>query len=247
MTKEEVIAALLREPWTGHALLFRHRHPAATPRFHLDIVRAWHDGSRPRVLIQAFRGAAKSTLAEEAILIQALLRQFHNGIILGETYERAVERLRSIKHEIETNQLIFELFGDQVGPVWSESKIVLNNGAIIQAFGRGQSLRGSKHLDYRPDRCFADDIENEDSVISPEAIEKTKNWFMATVEPALEPGALLRVSGTPLNPRSLICQLAADPAWSTQVYPIVHVDADGSERATWPERFPLADVTKKRN
>ena len=247
MTKEEVIAALLREPWTGHALLFRHRHPAATPRFHLDIVRAWHDASRPRVLIQAFRGAAKSTLAEEAILIQALLRQFHNGIILGETYERAVERLRSIKHEIETNQLIFELFGDQVGPVWSESKIVLNNGAIIQAFGRGQSLRGSKHLDYRPDRCFADDIENEDSVISPEAIEKTKNWFMATVEPALEPGALLRVNGTPLNPRSLICQLAADSAWSTQVYPIVHMDADGSERATWPERFPLADVTKKRN
>jgi len=238
---------MMREPWLAHATLFRHRHPTPTPRFHREIVRLWHDATLPRVLVQAFRGAAKSTLAEEAIIIQALTRGFHNGIILGETYERAVERLRAIKHELETNPLIFELFGEQVGPVWSEQKIVLTNGAIIQAFGRGQSLRGSKHLDWRPDRAFADDIENEDSVATPEAIEKTKNWLMATVEPALEPGALMRVNGTPLHPRCVICQLAADAAWVTRVYPVLHIDpTTGEERSTWPERFPLADITRKR-
>src|SRR5215831_14219993 len=147
--RETTIAEMMRHPWMAHVALFKHRHPAPTPRFHIEIVKLWHSAI-PNVLIQAFRGAAKSTLAEEAILVQALLRKFHNAIILGETYERAVERLRSIKHEIETNNLIEQLFGNQVGPVWSEAKIVLNNGAIIQAFGRGQSLRGSKHLDFRP-------------------------------------------------------------------------------------------------
>jgi len=239
--KETTIAEMMRRPWLAHHSLFRHRHPAPTPLFHIEIVKLWH-GRHPQVLIQAFRGAAKSTLAEEAILIQALLRQFRNGIILGETYERAVERLRSIKNELETNHFIEQTFGDQVGPIWSESKIVLNNGTIIQAFGRGQSLRGSKHLDYRPDRCFADDIENEDSVISPEAIEKTKTWLMATVLPALEPGYLFRINGTPLHPRSVICQLAADPGWLTRVYPIVN----GEDVPIWPERFSLADVNKKR-
>ena len=88
--KEQTIAEMMRYPVLAHHMLFRHRHPAPTPAFHHEIVRLWH-GARPQVLIQAFRGAAKSTLAEEAIVIQACLRQFHNGIILGETYERAVD------------------------------------------------------------------------------------------------------------------------------------------------------------
>jgi len=241
-SKPELIACLIRDPWLAHSTLFRHRHPNPTPLFHQEIVRLWHDSTLPRVLIQAFRGAAKSTLAEEAIIVQACLRGFHNGIILGETYERAVERLRAIKHEFESNPLIEELFGDQVGPIWSEAKIQLNNGTIIQAFGRGQSLRGSKHLDHRPDRAFADDIENEDSVATPEAIEKTKTWLMATVIPALEPAALIRVNGTPLSPRCLVCQLAADPGWETRIYPVVNSD----NQSSWPERFSDEWIEKKR-
>ena len=244
-TKEDVVATLMRAPLLAHRMLFKHRHTNQTPPFHREIVELWH-GPHERVLIQAFRGAAKSTLAEEAIIIQAVLRQFHNAIILGETYERAVERLRAIKHELETNLFLNELFGDQVGPIWSEAKIQLNNGVIIQAFGRGQSLRGSKHLDHRPDRAFADDIENEDSVTTPEAIEKCKTWLMATVMPALDPGAQVRVNGTPLHPRSVICQLELDPGWLTRIYPIVSIDEQGEEKPTWPERFPLADIAKKR-
>jgi hypothetical protein len=244
--KGATIADLMREPLLAHRLLFKHRHANLTPPFHREIIELWHS-SAPSVLIQAFRGAAKSTLAEEALIIQALLRQFHNAIVLGETYERAVERLRAIKHEIETNQLIFALFGDQVGPIWSEAKIQLNNGAIIQAFGRGQSLRGSKHLDHRPDIAFADDIENEDSTISPEAIEKTKTWLMATVLPALEPSSRVRVNGTPLHPRSVICQLAADPGWVTRTYPISYPDpTTGEEVPTWPDRFDLPTIAHKR-
>lgn len=244
--KEDVIASFLREPLLAHRMLFKHRHSSPTPPFHREIIELWH-GPAERVLIQAFRGAAKSTLAEEAIIIQALLRGFHNAIILGETYERAVERLRAIKHELETNPFLNELFGDQVGPVWSEAKIQLNNGAIIQAFGRGQSLRGSKHLDHRPDRAFADDIENEDSVATSEAIDKCKTWLMATVLPALEPASLIRINGTPLHPRSVICQLAADPGWLTRIYPISHLDPEtGEEIPTWAGRFPLADIQKKR-
>jgi hypothetical protein len=71
--REQTIAEMMRYPVLAHHTLFKHRHPAPTPRFHHEIVRLWH-GTHPQVLIQAFRGAAKSTLAEEAILIQALLR-----------------------------------------------------------------------------------------------------------------------------------------------------------------------------
>lgn len=237
---------LARTPRKAHRVLFNHRHPNKTPPFHLEIIDLWHSGFA-RVLIQAFRGAAKSTLAEEAIIIQALLRQFKNGIILGETFDRAVERLRAIKHEFETNEKIERLFGNQVGATWSESKIVLANGVIIQAFGRGQSLRGSKHLDARPDRAFCDDIENEESVVSPEAIAKCMQWFMAVVIPALDPVAKIRINGTPLHPQSVLCQLAADPSWITRIYPIEHFSTRSGERVpTWPDRFDLSAIDAKR-
>lgn len=203
--------------------------------------------SHPQVAIEAFRGAAKSTLAEEAITLGAAYREFHNAIILGETYHRAVERLTAVKHEIETNPYLEELFGSLVGPVWTEGKIVLANGIIIQAFGRGQSLRGSKHLDHRPDLAFGDDIEDEESTKDEDAIRKTMRWLMAVVKPALAPHAKIRINGTRLHPKSVIVQLASQPDWVARQYPIEHIDPNTGDRAaTWAARRPLAWIDEER-
>lgn len=242
---EKLVLEMGRDPRLAHAVLFPHRHHNLTPEFHYEIIELWHS-SIVKVLIQAFRGAAKSTIAEEAIIVQACLRQFKNGIILGETYERAVERLRAIKHEFETNTALTPLFGDLVGTTWSEGKIILANGVIIQAFGRGQSLRGSKHLDWRPDRAFGDDIENEESVASEEAIAKTMRWLMSVVMPALDPSALVRINGTPLHPNSVIAQLEKDPSWVGRKYPIEYVSETGERAATWPDRFSLPWIDEKK-
>lgn len=244
--KEAAIRAIGSDPRMAHRVLFEHRHSNRTPPFHNEIIDLWHS-DYPRVLIEAFRGAAKSSIAEEAITVQAALRRFKNGIILGETYERGCERLRAIKHEFENNDFLEHLFGKLVGTTWAEDRCILTNGVIIQVFGRGQSLRGSKHLTSRPDRAFLDDIENKESVASPEAIEKTMDWLMATVMPALEPTAFIRVNGTPLHPRSVICQLAADPGWVSRVYPIERVNPESGERESlWPDRFPMRRINDTR-
>jgi len=57
---------------------------------------------------------------------------------------------------------------------------VLANGACAQAFGRGQSLRGVKHLDIRPDLVFADDVEEDEHVRTPEARQLTLTGLCAT-------------------------------------------------------------------
>lgn len=194
----------------------------------------------------AFRGAAKSTISEEALTLGACYRDYHNAIILGETYHRAVERLTAIKHELETNEYIEFLFGDLVGPTWTENKIVLNNGVIIQAFGRGQSLRGSKHLDWRPDIAFADDVEDEESCSDEAAIEKTKRWLFSVVKPALDPDYRMRVNGTPLHPHSVLMQLAADPDWAKLVVPIEYVDPEGQRQSSWPGRFPIDAIEREK-
>lgn len=241
--REEVILRLGRNKRLAHAALFGHRHPNKTPDLHYEIIDLWHS-AHPKAEVMAFRGAGKSTLSEEGAIVEACLRQFRNGIILGSSYERACERLESIKHEFETNPYIEELFGDLVGSTWNVGKIVLTNGVVIQAFGRGMSLRGSKHLDQRPDLCFADDLEEQEDVETPEARLKTLKWFMQTVLPALAPDARVRVLATPLDKEALAMQLAKDQDWVTKIFPVEHLDVNGERQAAWPDRYPLDWIDK---
>ena len=78
--------------------------------------------SAPNVLFLAFRGSAKSTLQEEATIIQICLGEFKNRVILGATRERAMDRLRVDKVRVEYNENIQFLFGDIVGPTWNEDE-----------------------------------------------------------------------------------------------------------------------------
>jgi hypothetical protein len=228
-------------PYNAHRTLFEHRHPNETPDFHFEIIRDLHGESR-RILLLAFRGAAKSTLAEEAITIGACWRRFRNHIIIGESATRACERLASVKHELDFNPYIRAIFGDLHGPVWNEDKIVLNNGVVIQAFGRGQSLRGTKHDDQRPDCCLIDDIEDEESVSSPEQREKTRLWLMRTLIPALAPDAKVHILANLLDPDCLAAWLEKNGGWTVHRYPWEYIDAAGERQATWPSRFPLHHI-----
>lgn len=239
--RDALIERLARNPRLAHASLFPHRHPDETPRFHLEMIDAWWSDD-PHVITEAFRGGAKSTIAEEAITAMACLRKFRNGIILGDNETRAKERLTSIKHELEHNEDIEELFGNLVGETWTETKIVLTNGIVIHAIGRGQSLRGTKHLAQRPDMAFGDDMESEDDVANPEAREKFKQWFLKTVMPALTPEHKFRIAGTPLHPEAWLVRLKKSVGWKSKTYPIKFRNADGEWEATWPARFPLPKV-----
>lgn len=198
--RSDVILKLAQDPHLAHRVLFKHRHSNETPAIHRQVIDALHSNTR-ELLIMMFRGGAKSTLAEETLIIRACLQKFRNGLILGESYERAVERLRSIKNEFENNPYIEELFGDLVGPTWAEGKIILANGVILQAYGSGQSLRGAKHLDARPDELLVDDLENDESVNTPEARDKMAKWFFSTVIPALDPAIPHPHGRHPARPR----------------------------------------------
>jgi len=243
--RDDIILHLGRDPLLAHSALFRHRHPEATQHFHKTIIEDWHSDA-PRVLDMVFRGGGKSTVAEEAIIVMACLQQFKNGLVIGETEPRAQERLAAIKHEFETNEDLLELFGDLKGRKWQETYIELSNGTVLRAHGRGQSLRGVKHLHYRPDIAFLDDLEDEESVRTPEARQKTMDWFVKTFMPALDPRARVRMAATPLHPEALALKLSRSPDWVVRKYPILYKDAAGQEAATWPERYSLDWCRNKR-
>lgn len=235
----------MRDRWYAHNVLFPHRHKDASAGFHRELVDSLH-GRKPRNINEIFRGGAKSTYGEEAKIIRALFGEYRNCIIIGSSWERAVERLRSIRHELESNERIAELFGNQVGVTWTESRIVLSNGVAIQAYGRGQSLRGVKHYDARPDECLCDDFEEEDSVRSEESIQRCISWFYAVLLPSLDPKARIDILGTPMDPNSVLVQLEKDPEWNVLKVPIEYMDDDGVMRSSWESRFPKEQIDAMR-
>lgn len=244
--KEDLIYRLGIDHRLAHQSLFRHRHPNETPEFHYEIIDDLHGPSR-RVLELAFRGAAKSTIAEEYICIDACYRRFRNFIIVGESFTRAAERLAAVKHEFDFNEDIQTLFGNLHGSTWNEDKIVLSNGVVIQAFGRGQSVRGTKHDDVRPDGCLIDDLEDEESVAEVTGRDKVQRWVMRTLLPALAPKAKVRMLANMLDPDCLAVRIKKAGGWTVREYPWEYIDQAGERVATWPARFDLAhiDATRK--
>lgn len=240
------VLKLGRDRKLAHAVLFAHRHPDETPPFHAEIIDLWHS-TDPAALVMAFREGGKSTIAEETFIIAAGYKLFNNAIIVAATERRACERLRAIKWEIETNELVQTVFGELRGHVWNEAEIILANGVRIIAVGRGQSLRGTKHLHYRPDFCFCDDIEEDEHVKDERSREETSSWFMKVLLPALDKKARIRVNATPLHAEALPHFIENRLKWPTRRYPIEYIDEQGERRATWAARYPLSWIDKKKS
>ena len=243
--REELLRVFNEDRIYAHEVLFAHRHRDVTPEFHRQTLINFYS-SHPRVAVEAFRGAAKSTLIEEYVILSCLFREVVFPIFVGNAYGMACERLAAVKQELTNNDGLIELFGDQHGPVWSEGEIVLANGIKIQAIGARQSMRGVKHNEHRPDLAVIDDLEDEEMVATKEAILKNKRWFNGTLRPALDPKGKIRMLGTPLHPDALIEQVMKNPDWLTLRFPICYIDENGIEQATWPTRFPMEWVAKLR-
>ena len=245
MNEKDILLELGRDNALAHELLFAERHEDETPAFHLEMIDVWHS-AHPRVLTMAFRGSAKSTRAEEAIAIIAARGDAKNIVILAESEQRAMDRVRAVKFEIENNERLHVTYKCAPGEMWGDKKIVLSNGVIVQGYGRGQSLRGVKYLNARPDLIFCDDLETEETVLTPAAREKVKSWFYKTVIGALAPGGRIRMAATPLDPDALAVNIAKDKTWLTKTYPVEYFSAQGQRKATWESRFPLEAIDQTR-
>ena len=230
----------------AHNNIFAHRRPLKSPAFHADIINVWHSNTE-KVVTEAFRSAAKSTIGEEVVTLDGALREYHNCLIIGSTEPRAMERLESVKHELEHNDKLKTILGSQRGEAWTGHKALLRNGTLIQAVGVGQSVRGVKHHQWRPDFLWIDDIEDEESVRTPEACKERLAWLYNTLLPICAKGARVRMTGNRLSSESVIAKVADDPNWVHQKFPIMYQDVtSGVMTPAWPEMYDMDWIEKSR-
>lgn len=136
-----------------------------------------------RQAIAAPRGEAKSTICTQLFPLWCMARGLKKYIIIAmDSKEQAYGMLEAIKVEIESNPRLRIDFPElSVGKVWRAGAIITSQNQKVEAVGAGQKLRGRRHGAYRPDLVILDDIENDESVRTPEQRNKLHDWVLKAV------------------------------------------------------------------
>lgn len=188
-----------------------------SPAFHgemISLMGQLEKGDINRLLFLAPRGFAKSTLCSVFFpLWLALYQKKQDVFIVSATISLAKELLRKIRNELENNPKILEDFGEQKSDKWTEDILVLKNGSVIRAKGRGFQIRG-----FRPDMIICDDLEDEEVLYSKDQRDKLEIWFNRTLLPALKPDQGLLYVGTKLHQYALIGKMADKPEFTVRTY-----------------------------
>jgi hypothetical protein len=251
---DDELRAFFEDRPLAHRVLFNHRHK--TPPAGHQLITHLHHPPTPYLLVEGFRGLGKSTDAEEAIALKSGFEEYHNCLIVGAREDLAAERLDAIKNHITNNELFIETFGNLKGPVWGDKEIVLSNGLRILAIGRGQSMLGIKFRDWRPDLVLIDDLEKAEERLNETQRKGVHKWLLATLIPALDPDATIIMNGTHRELLDVMGMVKADieqakvegvqSEWTALAYPIEYIDKDGKRQATWPDRYPLDWIDRRR-
>ena len=180
------------------------------------IERAIETGVGDKEANAAPRGNSKSTWGTFITpIFCSLFLKRKNILIVSETKTQATDFIQAIKLEFEGNERLAQDFPQACGegPRWQADDIIIKNGVRIFGAGSGQRIRGTKHGSRRPDLVVCDDIENDESVESPEQRKKLLKWFNRALMKIGAKYTVFIFVGTILHAESLLADLLERPGW----------------------------------
>jgi phage terminase large subunit-like protein len=134
------------------------------------------------------RGLAKSVWNNIIIPFWLWLRERKKYlVIIAVNEKKAVRLLEDLKAEFECNPQIIADFGEQKNPgSWGEELWITRGGFIGQALGFGQSVRGLRVREKRPDHFSLDDLETRETIKNPKRQDEMVEWVEQELLPAMD-------------------------------------------------------------
>lgn len=138
-----------------------------------------------RILFEAYRGSAKTTLITRLFNLWLLLTDRKKySIIISSTLDIAIESSDTIRTELEENSKLINDYKIVAGKKWKSEEFIFytnNNPKKMKFFGAGKKIRGTNFLGSRPDIITCDDIENDENVESASQRDKLYKWFRKAI------------------------------------------------------------------
>lgn len=237
--------ALTRESFSWFFVTyFTHYITCPTAPFQKEIFNLLQNEGILKVVITAFRGSAKSTIATLAYPIWAMLGRPAKKytLVVSQTQELSKQILTNIKQELSSNELLIRDFGPftEVADEWrSNSFVIPQYNARISAISQSESIRGLRHYQYRPDLIVIDDVEDLESVKTREGRDKLWNWYTGEAMPIGEMNTKIVIVGNLLHEDSLMMRLkeSINSGKMDGVYREYSL-LDKNDNIAWPGKYP---------
>ncbi len=124
------------------------------------------------------RELAKSARTMMEVTKLVLTKKKHFVIITSSSETAATKLLKPYKLNFENNQRIINDYGEQQNyGDWTDSAFNIKAGATFIALGAGQSPRGLRNEEIRPDVLLIDDFDTDEICRNPDRVDQNWDWL----------------------------------------------------------------------
>ncbi len=128
------------------------------------------------------RELAKSARTMMEVLYLTLTGKKRNVLLISNSYDNAVRLLTPYQIALEMNGLIIQDYGQQErAGSWTAGEFITRKKVAFRAIGAGQSPRGTRNEEARPDIILFDDIDTDEDCRNIELIDKRWDWVNKAV------------------------------------------------------------------
>ncbi|MFD2961356.1 MULTISPECIES: hypothetical protein [Olivibacter] len=124
------------------------------------------------------RELSKSGLTMMEVLYLTLTEKKKNIVLTSNSKDNAERLLAPYKKNLEKNPRIIADYGvqEQYGS-WSADEFITRKGVAFRAIGKGQSPRGTRNEEIRPDVLLIDDFDTDEDCRNPDTVDNDWNWI----------------------------------------------------------------------
>lgn len=129
------------------------------------------------VLYLVLVGHRRTEVAPDGTLCDVTLKKRY-VLLISNSEDNAIRLLMPYKANLEYNKRIIQDYGIQESAGnWQMGEFTTQQGVAFRALGAGQSPRGTKNEEARPDIILFDDVDTDADCLNPEIIAKKWHWI----------------------------------------------------------------------
>lgn len=228
----------LRDKTTGEIIKTVHNAP-----FHNAAARKVQSVQNLKAVFKWPRAHAKSTHFDIFMPLFLMLRPkrlINFMVVVGKSQDNANRLLGDIQAELEYNQRIIADFGEQKNlGFWTTGEFKSAAGVKFLAVGRGQSPRGLRDREARPDYIVIDDIDDDELCRNEQRVRELTAWVKEALFGALDVGrGRFIMVGNLISKNSVLANIAAIPG--VFVSTVKAIDKSGNP--VWKEKWTKEEV-----
>lgn len=224
----------LRDKTTGEVIRTIHNAP-----FHNSAAQKVRSTPNLKAVFKWPRGHAKSTHFDIFMPLWLMFqpkRLINFMVVVGKSEDSAKRLLGDIQAELEANQRIIADFGQQKPPAgnWLDGEFKAQCGVKFLAVGRGQSPRGLRDRESRPDYIVIDDLDDDELCRNEKRVHDLTDWVKEALFGSLDVGrGRFIMVGNLISKNSVLFNIAHTKG--VYVSEIKAVDKDGNP--VWKEKW----------